>query len=168
MKQNKFNTTLKFFFSIGVPLVAGYIGSSFTTPNIKPWYDALEKPPLTAPGSLIGAIWTILYIMMGIALFLVWSKELSKNKNTKEKEYRKKGLWVFAIQLLFNMSWSFFFFGLRNPWLGIVIIIPLLMMIALNIYFFHKIDKIAAYLLIPYILWVCFATYLNLGIAVLN
>ncbi len=156
---------LRLIVSISLPLIAGYIGSMFTTANISPWYDGLAKPPLTAPGSLIGIIWTVLYILMGISLFLVWNKE---TKKIPEQKAKKNGLVIFGIQLLFNMSWSIFFFGLRTPWLGVAIIIPLIILISMNIYLFHKVEKKAAYLLLPYIAWVCFATYLNIGIAVLN
>ncbi len=156
---------LRFIISVSIPLLAGFIGSFFTTPNIEPWYDLLNKPPLTPPGSLIGIVWTILYILIGIALFMVWEK---REKRKGLNEDKKKAFWIFGIQITLNSMWSMFFFGLRNSWLGLMIIIPLLITIIINIIFFYKIDKKAAYLMVPYLIWVSFATYLNIGLAILN
>lgn len=163
MKMKR-NDILRLVVSLSIPLVIGYIGSFFTTPNIEPWYDLLNRPALTPPGSFIGLVWTILYVMIGISLYLIWSKDI---KASHRKAW-KITMMFFVLQLFLNLMWSMMFFGLRSPWFGILVILPLIVLILFNVYYAYKIDKRAAYLLVPYLLWVSFATYLNIGIAVLN
>lgn len=158
MPTSKF---LKLAISLSIPLVAAVIGSVFTISSIPTWYSVLEKPSLNPPNWVFGPVWTILYLLMGYALFLVWTaKASSKNIN--------KALKVFGLQLFLNMSWSGVFFGLHEILLGLINIVLLWLAIVWTMYEFSKISKKATYLLIPYLLWVSFASYLNLAILMLN
>lgn len=141
-------------------LAAGAIGSLATSPNIPTWYAALEKPLLNPPNWVFGPVWTVLYAAMGIALALV---VLAKTKQPKKSAY----VW-YGAQLVLNTLWSLVFFGLQAPWLGVVVIVLLIMSIIMTIREFYPIKKAAAWLLVPYIAWVSFATYLTVGVAVLN
>jgi len=139
---------------------AGAIGSLATIPNIPTWYAALAKPPLNPPNWVFGPVWSLLYLLMGIALALVI---LERSKRPKKKAY----IW-FALQLALNTIWSLVFFGLHSPWLGVFVIIALIASAVMTIREFHQIKKMAAWLLAPYLAWICFATYLTIGIALSN
>jgi tryptophan-rich sensory protein len=145
---------------IGCELV-GILSTPFTLTAISTWYVFLNKPLFSPPNWVFGPVWTVLYCLMGISAFLIWEKA-GKNKKGK------RALSYFLLQLFFNFLWSLLFFGLRNPVLGFLDIIALLVSIIVTILAFYKISKLAAYLLIPYLLWVSFATILNLSIVVLN
>lgn len=145
--------------SLGISLLAGFIGSLATTPNINGWYADLTKPPLVPPNEVFGPVWITLYIMMGIALFLVWNAKKSKTPFVYVS---------FFLQLVLNTGWSLAFFGLQLPWLGSIVIILLISAIIWNIFTFKDVSKPAALLLTPYLAWVCFATYLTFGVMVLN
>lgn len=149
-----------FVLSIVTSFAAGALGSLATTPNIPSWYAALEKPVLNPPNWVFGPVWSILYVLMGIALALIILKS--------SKQPKKKAYFWFGLQLALNTLWSLVFFGLHSPWLGVVVIIALIVSIVLTIRGFYKINKYAAWLLVPYLAWVCFATYLTIGIATLN
>lgn len=149
----------KLFLSVIVCLAAGFLGSFFTVSTIPTWYAALNKPFFSPPNWLFGPVWTTLYILMGISLYLVW---ISKNKQ------KQKAINLFLIQLGLNFLWSFIFFGMRSPALALAEIIALWIAIFLTIRAFYPISKLAANLLIPYILWVSFASLLNLMIVILN
>lgn len=151
---------VKFLISILVSFGAGALGSLFTTPNIDSWYVGLEKPALLPPNDVFGPVWTILYVLMGVALFLVWTKQSYGDK-------RLAYTW-FGIQLVFNTLWSYVFFGLHRPGLGIFVIVLLLGSIAATMVAFRRFSRAAVWLLVPYILWVSFATYLTIGVSVLN
>lgn len=125
------------------------------------WYDALIKPALNPPSWIFSPVWTVLYIMMAVSAFLVWKK------GWKRKEVRL-ALAMFGVQLALNLIWSPLFFGLQNPLLALVDIIVMLAAIIWTIILFYKLSRPAAYLLIPYFLWVSFATYLNFSIWWLN
>jgi benzodiazapine receptor len=153
------NNRIKLILSILISLAAGAIGSIFTSSAIPTWYAALNKPFFNPPNYLFGPVWTVLYIMMGIALYLVWAKGYKKHK---------KAINVFGIQLILNALWSVLFFGMRNPLLAFIEIILLWSAILYTIILFHKTSKTAAYLLIPYLLWVSFASVLNFYIFYLN
>lgn len=139
---------------------AAAIGSLATIPNIPIWYSALTKPPLNPPNWIFGPVWSVLYLLMGIALALVI---LEASKKSKRSAY----FW-FGIQLTLNTMWSLVFFGLHFPWLGVVVIATLLVSISMTIRKFYQIKKHSAWLLAPYLAWVCFATYLTVGIALLD
>jgi benzodiazapine receptor len=152
---------VKFFISIGIPLIAGLIGSAFTTPAIPTWYATLVKPPLTPPSWVFGPAWTVLYILSGIALYLVWSKGW-EHKNVQV------AIAIFGVQLALNVLWSYLFFGLQSPFLALAEIILLWIAVLMTIWTFYRVSTPAAILLIPYIIWVTFAGYLTYGINVLN
>ncbi len=157
----KKQSILKLIVSVILVLLVGFIGSYFTTPSIETWYSTLNKPALNPPNFIFAPVWTALYILIGISLFLIWE---SKEK----KENKKLPLILFSLQLLLNSSWSIIFFGLQNPQLALINIFLLWIFIFLNIIFFFKISKIAGIILIPYLLWVSFASYLNYAIYILN
>jgi len=156
----KSTDVIKLIVSVGVPLLAGGVGGLVTTPAISTWYATLNKPWFTPPGWLFGPVWTLLYILMGLALFLVWRSPRSSMRDI--------GIALFAVQLAVNVFWSFAFFGLENTLYGVLTIIPLWVLIAATIFQFYKVSKGAAFLMIPYILWVSIATALNTAIYLLN
>lgn len=147
--------------AIAISEMAGIIGSIFTANAITTWYSTLIKPALNPPSWVFGPVWTILYALMGVAAFLVWKKGIAR------KEV-KRALIVFAIQLGLNTLWSILFFGLQNPGVAFIEIVLLWFTILATIIAFTKVSKIAAALLVPYILWVSFASYLNFAIWMAN
>jgi tryptophan-rich sensory protein len=146
---------------IVIPLIAGVIGSIFTVDSIGTWYVLLNKPPLTPPAWVFAPIWTVLYILMGIALFLIVRDGLGTPGI-------RSALTIFMAQLFVNVLWTFLFFGLHSPLYGLIGIIVLFLLIIATILEFYRIRKLAALLLLPYIAWVCIATYLNAMVLVLN
>ncbi|HAX48290.1 MAG TPA: tryptophan-rich sensory protein [Ignavibacteria bacterium] len=152
---------IKLVVSIVVCQLAGVIGSIFTVSNINTWYIDLSKPLLNPPNWVFGPVWITLYFLMGIALFLVWNKGL-------DSRFSKNAFILFIVQLVFNAMWSIVFFGLHQLLISVFVIIILWLLIFVNIVQFGKISKPAAYLLLPYILWVSFASYLNIAIYILN
>lgn len=153
---------LGFFLGVYVIiLIIQAIGACFSIGSIQNWYYALEKAPWTPPSWAFGPAWTILYVLMAISIWIVFL--------TKEKEEKKTPCYVvFFLQLFFNFMWSILFFGLRSPILALVDIFILLFFIMLNIFYFYKVNKVAAFIMLPYIIWVIFATTLNFSIVVLN
>lgn len=143
-------------------LAIGYFSGIVTRSSITTWYPTLVKPSFNPPNWIFAPVWSMLYVMMGVAAGLVWSKIES------DKEAVKKALVVFAIQLALNALWSYLFFGLHNPLLAGLEIIILWLMIYETYIQFAKINKMAGFLLIPYLLWVSFATVLNGSIWWLN
>jgi tryptophan-rich sensory protein len=152
---------IKLAASLVLCLLAGFIGSIFTTPKIGGWYAGLNKPSWQPPAWLFGPVWTLLYVLMGIALYLVWRTGLAAKGV-------KVALAVFLAQLVLNALWSFAFFGAESPLAGLVVIVALWAMIAATIAAFAPVSRAAAALLVPYILWVSFATILNAAIYLLN
>jgi translocator protein len=157
----KMNNTTKFIISVIVPVCAGLIGAIFTTGAIPTWYASLVKPALSPPNWIFAPVWTSLYILMGIAAFLVWRKGL-KHKGVKT------ALALFIGQLVLNLFWSIIFFGLHNAFLAFIEIAALWISIVLTIIYFYKVSKAAGILLLPYIIWVSFASYLSYSIWILN
>jgi benzodiazapine receptor len=151
----------KLVLSILICQAAGIIGSFFTASSVENWYPSLIKPAFTPPGWVIGLVWVILFTLMGISLFLVWRKGM-------ERPEVKAALTVFAAQLIVNILWSLAFFGLKSPLAGIVVIVVLWTLILLTVIKFLPLSKAAALLLVPYILWVSFAAFLNITIWRLN
>lgn len=158
MKKLKF---VKLVLSVLVCLGAGFVGSFFTMQNLEPWYAGLNKPAFAPSGSVISVVWIILYVLMGVSLYFIVTKDLSRRDV-------RIAVGVFAVQLGLNALWSFLFFGLTSALYGLIGIVMLWVGIAITIYKFHKISKKAAYLLIPYIGWVTIALFLNYSIYVLN
>lgn len=142
-------------------LMTGFLGSFLTMDSVKTWYAELSKPSFNPPDWAFGVVWPILYVMMGISAFLIWNKGLN-NKQVK------KALGIFLLQLVLNGIWTPIFFGLHMMGFALVEIILLWLAIMATIISFRKISKPAAYLLIPYILWVSFAVILNAALWQLN
>ena len=136
--------------------LAGIIGAVFTGPSIPTWYTSLNKPAFNPPAWLFGPVWTLLYLLMGIALYFVWLSP------------KKQAIGWFIIQLGLNVLWSLIFFGFRAPLFALIEIIFLWYAILFTIIWFYKVSRVAAYLLVPYLLWVSFACVLNLAIVLLN
>jgi tryptophan-rich sensory protein len=157
----KINNYFKFLISLLLPAVAAIAGSAFTTAKIPTWYAELAKPSFAPPNWLFGPVWTTLYILMGIALFLIWKKGF-------ENREVKIAFGIFIVQLVLNTLWSIVFFGLQNPGAAFIEIIILWIAIVATIIVFKKISKPAAWLLAPYLAWVSFASVLNYAIWTLN
>jgi benzodiazapine receptor len=153
-------SVVKLIISIVICQLAGAVGAIFTSAAIPDWYAGLNKPSFNPPNWLFGPVWTLLYLLMGVAVYLVWGQKNSGGRNT--------ALIFFAIQLGLNVLWSIIFFGLRSPAMALGEILVLALFIVLTIIKFFPISKVSAYLLIPYLLWVGFASILNFYIVKLN
>ena len=151
----------KLVVSIVACLAAGAIGSIFTRDAIPTWYATLEKPSFNPPNWLFAPVWTLLYVLMGIAAFLVWRKG-SENRQVRI------ALIVFLVQLVLNALWSVVFFGLESPLYGLIVIVVLWVAILFTVLRFLRISLAASVLLWPYLLWVTFAAVLNASIWLLN
>ncbi|MFH1770132.1 MAG: TspO/MBR family protein [archaeon] len=149
----------KLIASIIITQLAGFIGSFFTVSSVSTWYLTLNKPFFNPPSWLFGPVWITLYLLMGISLYIVWNNKTNTSK---------KALTFFGIQLVLNTLWSILFFGLKNPFIAFIEIMILWVFILFTIIYFRKESKTAAWLLVPYILWVSFAAILNLAIFLLN
>lgn len=145
---------------IGCELV-GILSTPFTISAIPTWYASLNKPFFSPPNWVFGPVWTALYGLMGVSAYLIWKRGLKQKKI-------KHAMKLFLIQLACNFVWSILFFGLRSPVLGLIDIIALLVVLGMTINSFRTISRPAAYLLVPYLLWVSFATLLNAAIVYLN
>ena len=151
---------VKFLISIFIPLIIGFLGSFFTSSSVNTWFTTINKPSFNPPSFLFAPVWTTLYILIGLSFYLVWEKNFGKEK--------QKVIGVYSLQLFLNLLWSLLFFGLQNPLLGLINIIVLWLVILANIILFFRVSKKASYLLVPYLLWVSFATILNFSIFILN
>jgi benzodiazapine receptor len=140
---------------------AGLVGTIATIPAIPTWYAALEKPAFNPPPAVFGPVWTVLYLLMGIAAFLVYEK------GWKHKQVRVAMI-LFGMQLVLNTFWSLIFFGLHAPIPAFAEIMLLFGFIILTMRAFFRVRREAGWLLLPYLLWVGFASILNLAIVVLN
>ena len=156
------NKTVKIAIALIVCLMVGYSASVVTRPSVETWYPTLVKPIFNPPNWIFMPMWTLLYILMAVAAGLVWDKIKEQNAEVK------KALGFFLIQLTLNAIWSYLFFGLKNPMLALIEIALLWLMIYETYLKFIKINKIAGYLLIPYMAWVAFAAVLNASIWWLN
>lgn len=154
------NKIIKLLFLILLCEGVGLLGTIFTVPSITTWYMALQKAPFNPPAWVFGPAWTTLYFLMALSLFLILQKKLKKQKNFL--------IILFSIQLFLNFLWSVIFFGMHLPQAAFIEIIFLWISIALLIVDFWKFSKPAAILLMPYLLWVSFASTLNLFVALLN
>lgn len=151
---------LKLIISILLPLGIGAIAGMFTSQSVAGWYVTLNKPSFSPPNWIFGPVWTLLYILMGISLFLVWKEAPGPRRNL--------ALVVFMLQMLLNFAWSFIFFHQKMIGLALIEIILLWICIALMLAVFHRVRPLAAYLNIPYLLWVSFAAVLNGAYYILN
>lgn len=150
-----------FIINIAIPLAMGAIGAWFTSQYVKTWYVTLNKPSFNPPNWVFAPVWTTLFILMGIAAYLVWLKR-------EQVQYFARTVAIYLIQLVLNVMWSFLFFYAHEIGIALFEIIALLLAIIINAMVFYKIDKTAGLLFIPYILWVGFATILTYSIFSLN
>jgi translocator protein len=151
----------KLIVSILACLTAGGIGSLFTFKAIPTWYRSLKKPRYTPPNGAFGPVWTILYVLMGISVFLVWDRGLDASGAIF-------AFVLFWIQLVINSLWSVIFFGMKSRGGGVVTVTVLWLLILATMIAFFRVSSWAAALLIPYIVWVSIASYLNIGVWMLN
>lgn len=151
----------KLIVSILIVFLAGAVGTVFTLKEITTWYVNIPKPSWTPPNWAFGPIWSTLYVLMGVSLFLIWREGL----NRKDV---KIGIGVFAVQLILNVVWSLVFFGSHNIAGGLVMVILLWISILINIVVFYRISKPAGIILIPYLIWVTIAGYLNYSVYLLG
>ncbi len=151
---------LKLIVSLMLPLSIGAIAGIFTMKAIPTWYASLNQPSFNPPNQVFGPVWTTLYFLMGISLFLIWKLDTGKERN--------RAIRAFMIQLFLNFCWSFLFFYFHQLGLALVEVILLWLSIFVMILLFYRLRPLAAYLNIPYILWVTFATALNAAYYFLN
>jgi translocator protein len=154
--------TLKFIIAIAAPLAIGALGSYFTISEIKSWYQTINKPSFNPPSYVFGPVWTILYILIGISFFFIWQN------NTATSMLKTTAIALFVTQLVLNFLWSVLFFNQHQIGWALVDIVLLWLSILLMILSFAKINTLSAWLLVPYISWVSFATILNYNIWILN
>ncbi len=152
---------IKLIVSVGIPMSIGGIAGYFTSSSVDGWFTTIVKPSFNPPNWLFAPVWTALYIMMGIAFYIVWISDADKKtKNT--------AILIYAFQLVANFLWSFIFFYTQQPGWALVDIGLMWILILLTIFQFGKISSAAAWLLVPYICWVSFASILNFAIWKLN
>jgi len=161
MDKKRKDDFLWFALALLICLGVGALGSIFTAPAISGWYASLIKPSFNPPNWLFSPVWTTLFILMGVALFLI----LRRPKNI---QYRRQAVSLFIVQLFLNLLWSFFFFFLQNPGAALVEIAILWMAILLSLIYGAKVNRAVLWLLLPYLLWVSFASFLNYSIWALN
>ena len=142
--------------------IVGASGSVFTIQSLDPWYETLQQPLVAPPNWVFGPVWTTLFALIGVALWLVWRQMEAAPRETRS------ALGIFAIHFVFNVGWSAVFFGLRELGWGLVVIGLLWVLIVTTMWAFDRVDRRASLLLVPYLLWVSFAVYLNYRFWVLN
>jgi translocator protein len=152
---------LKIILSIIAAEILGGLGGFITASSIGSWYAALERPPGVPPNAVFGPVWTVLYALMGISFALIWHR-------VPAGPAKRRALVAFAIQLVLNLAWTPVFFGAHQLAAALMVIVLLILAIIATIVRFRPLDRVAAGLLVPYLLWVCYATYLNAGFMVLN
>lgn len=155
-----FRNIIALLICISIPLLTGGIAGFVTSSNIASWYAYLDKPVFNPPNWLFGPVWTTLYITMGISLFIVWKQP--------DSEKRTSAIRIFFVQLLLNFAWSFIFFYFHRPGAALIEIVILWVAILIMIIAFYRINRFAAYLQLPYLAWVTFASVLNASIWYLN
>ena len=151
----------KLIISILILQLAGFIGSLFTISSVNTWYAVLEKPALNPPSWIFGPVWIALYVLIGIAFYLIWQKAFNSTRN-------RRVFLLFFVHIFLNGIWSILFFGAQNILFAFVDIVAVLATLIILMSLFWKIDRRATYLFIPYLAWVSFATYLNYSLLVLN
>jgi tryptophan-rich sensory protein len=153
---------IQIIISVLIAQAAGAIGAVATQSSVSTWYTTLDKPWFTPPNWLFGPAWITLYTLMGIAAWLVWKKGGFSDQAVRA------ALIAYGVQLLINTTWSPVFFGARAPGAGLIVIVVMLVAIVVTIYLFARHSKAAAWLMVPYVLWVSYATALNFEIWRLN
>lgn len=157
----KISTVIKILIAVLVCLGIGFIGSIATQASVDTWFVALDKPSFNPPSWVFAPVWTLLYVLMGVAAGMVWSRGF-------HHLWVKTALYHFGFQLILNAGWSIAFFGYQSPLAGLIIIIALIVLVLITFKWFKIVSTTAAYLLIPYILWIGFAAALNFEIWRLN
>lgn len=145
---------------VGLCLSIGALGAAVTATSLTSWYPTLIKPSFNPPNSVFGPVWTTLYVLMAIAAWRVW--------RSTDRDTGRGPLAVFALQLAVNLGWSLAFFGLRDIGLAVAVILALDLLVLATALMFRRIDRLAAWLLVPYLAWIAFATVLNIAIWRLN
>jgi benzodiazapine receptor len=146
--------------ALAVSFGAQALAASISHANMD-WYETLQKPVFTPPAIAFPIVWTTLYALMAVSVWVFW-------RRVETASLRKRGLTWFGIQLVLNVAWTFAFFGLHRPLYGVAVIFMLLLAIVVTIVLFHRASRTASLLLMPYCLWVAFAAALNIGVFVLN
>lgn len=152
---------LPYAVAIAIPLTVGIVSAALTRGNMN-IYEKLNTPPPSPPSILFPIIWTILYVLMGISSAMIYTNR------ERNPEAAKRGLIWYGVSLVLNFSWSIVFFNLQAAFFALLVLIALLFTIIRTILEYRKVKPIAAYLQIPYAIWVAFAGYLNVGIWLLN
>ncbi len=161
MERKPLSDWIKAPVSIISSLLVGFAGNVFNFESLETWYPSLVKPDWTPPNWLFAPVWSTLFILMGISTFLVWREGF-------DKRIVKIALGVYVIQFALNLMWSWAFFGLQSPLFGFIVIVVLWVAILANIVVYARVSKIAAAILIPYIVWVTIASVLNFSVFILN
>ena len=155
MLKNKFLSLLLFFI---ITFSASFIGSLVTISLKEPWYSQLIKSKFNPPEWIFAPVWTTLYLMMTVAIWFFWH---SKNRNMNT-------VYIYFIHLIFNTTWSIIFFVFHNIFLALIVLIILILLIIILIIRFKRVNLLSSYLMIPYLLWCCFALILNMSLLILN
>ena len=145
---------------VGICLAVGGVGGAVTSTSVTDWYPTLNKPSFNPPNWVFGPVWTTLYVMMGVAAWRIW--------RAADRDTVRGPLAVFALQLAVNLGWSAAFFGLRNLGLAVAVIIVLDLLVLATALMFRRVDRLAEWLLVPYLAWISFATVLNVAVWRLN
>ena len=161
MKHETKRRVLVFGVAIAVALAIGGFSAFLTRENMK-MYDEINSPPLSPPAFLFPVVWTILYVLMGVSSAFIWLNR------TEDKDTADRGLLIYAVSLFFNFVWSLIFFNFKAYLFAFVWLLVMLTLIILTIINYKKVVPLAAYLQIPYAVWVAFAGYLNFGVWLLN
>ena len=155
MIKNKF---ISFVIFAIVTYSASFIGSISTISSKEPWYSSLNKSFLTPPDWVFAPVWTTLYLMMTLAIWFYWH---SKNREMNT-------IYIYFIHIVFNTTWSIVFFGLHQILLALIVLVILIIMIIILILKFKRVNYVSSYLMIPYLLWSCYALFLNFNLYILN
>ena len=161
MRKETKRTVLTFVLAIALPLAGGGFFAFLTRENMN-LYDEIISPPLSPPAFLFPVVWTVLYVLMGISSGLIWFKR------GEDRETADRGLMIYAVSLFFNFVWSLIFFNAGAYFIAFIWLLVMLALIIAAIVNYKKVCPLAAYLQIPYVLWVAFAGYLNFGVWLLN
>lgn len=165
---------------VGLCLFVAGADAAVTEPGMRIWYPALRHPPGTPPGWVFPCVWIPLYVAMGVAAWRVWKRPVGRlhlvgaarieaaRRKPRPPTLRQRGLQLWGWQLAVNALWTPVFFGLHKPLLALGLIVSLGVLVALTLRDFRRVDRIAALLMAPYLAWLCYATWLNAGIAWLN
>ena len=155
MLKNKF---ISFFLFLIITFSASFVGGMVTIRFKEPWYSQLVKSNFNPPDWVFAPVWTTLYLMMTLAIWFYWH---SKNREMNT-------LYIYFIHIVFNTTWSIIFFGLHQILLALIVLVILIILIIILIIKFKRVNNVSAYLMIPYLLWSCFALFLNFNLYILN